>query len=60
MLGLASVGLVVIYPVMKRFTYWPQAILAVVFNWGALLGFSAVQVSCLLWMKVVKILFSVD
>ncbi|XP_022706431.1 4-hydroxybenzoate polyprenyltransferase, mitochondrial-like isoform X1 [Varroa jacobsoni] len=49
MLGLASVGLVVIYPVMKRFTYWPQAILAVVFNWGALLGFSAVQGADMSW-----------
>lgn len=44
-LGTASVGLVVLYPLMKRITYWPQAFLAVVFNWGVLLGFSAVQVS---------------
>ncbi|XP_003740877.1 4-hydroxybenzoate polyprenyltransferase, mitochondrial [Galendromus occidentalis] len=48
-LGAASVGLVVLYPLMKRFTYWPQAFLAVVFNWGVLLGFSAVQASAMNW-----------
>lgn len=31
---------------MKRFTHWPQAFLGLTFNWGALLGFSAVQGSC--------------
>jgi len=34
---------VVIYPLMKRFTYWPQAFLGLTFNWGALLGWSAAQ-----------------
>jgi len=27
---------------MKRVTYWPQAVLGLAFNWGALLGWSAV------------------
>ena len=27
---------------MKRITYWPQAVLGLAFNWGALLGWSAV------------------
>lgn len=31
---------------MKRVTYWPQFILGMTFNWGALLGWSAVQGSC--------------
>lgn len=31
---------------MKRVTYWPQLILGMTFNWGALLGWSAVQGSC--------------
>lgn len=31
---------------MKRITYWPQLILGMTFNWGALLGWSAVQGSC--------------
>ena len=28
---------------MKRVTYWPQAVLGLTFNWGALLGWAAVQ-----------------
>ena len=31
---------------MKRITYWPQFILGLTFNWGALLGWSAVQGYC--------------
>lgn len=34
---------VVIYPYMKRFTYWPQAFLGLAFNWGALLGWAAIK-----------------
>ncbi|XP_038647616.1 4-hydroxybenzoate polyprenyltransferase, mitochondrial [Scyliorhinus canicula] len=45
-LGAASLGLVIIYPLMKRLTYWPQLILGLAFNWGALLGWSAVKNSC--------------
>ncbi|XP_055495502.1 4-hydroxybenzoate polyprenyltransferase, mitochondrial [Leucoraja erinacea] len=45
-LGAASLGLVVIYPLMKRLTYWPQLILGLTFNWGALLGWSAVKGLC--------------
>lgn len=40
--GIASLGLVAIYPFMKRITHWPQAVLGLAFNWGALLGWSAV------------------
>lgn len=42
-LGASSLGLVVAYPLMKRFTYWPQLVLGFTFNWGALLGYSAVK-----------------
>ncbi|XP_028270113.1 4-hydroxybenzoate polyprenyltransferase, mitochondrial [Parambassis ranga] len=45
-LGAASLSLVVIYPLMKRITYWPQFVLGLTFNWGALLGWSAVKGSC--------------
>ena len=31
---------------MKRITYWPQAVLGLAFNWGALLGYSAIAGSC--------------
>nr|CAD7440922.1 unnamed protein product [Timema bartmani] len=46
LLGASSLGLVIIYPLMKRVTYWPQLILGMTFNWGALLGWSAVQGAC--------------
>jgi len=36
-LGAASLPLVVTYPLAKRFTNWPQAVLGLTFNWGALL-----------------------
>ncbi|XP_055632183.1 4-hydroxybenzoate polyprenyltransferase, mitochondrial [Toxorhynchites rutilus septentrionalis] len=42
-LGASSLGLVIIYPLMKRVTHWPQLVLGMTFNWGALLGCSAVQ-----------------
>ena len=42
LLGIASLGLVAIYPFMKRFTYWPQIFLGLAFNWGAILGWAAV------------------
>ncbi|KAK0165229.1 hypothetical protein PV328_003764 [Microctonus aethiopoides] len=45
-LGASSLGLVMIYPLMKRVTYWPQLILGMTFNWGALLGWSAIHGSC--------------
>ncbi len=41
-LGIASLALVAIYPFMKRYTYWPQLVLGLTFNWGALVGWTAV------------------
>ena len=40
-LGIASLGLVAVYPFAKRFTWWPQVFLGLAFNWGALLGWAA-------------------
>lgn len=40
--GIASLGIVAIYPFMKRITNWPQFVLGLAFNWGALLGWTAV------------------
>jgi 4-hydroxybenzoate polyprenyltransferase len=40
--GIASLGIVAIYPFMKRITNMPQAVLGLAFSWGALLGWSAV------------------
>ncbi len=36
--ALASLVLVAAYPFMKRITWWPQAWLGMVFNWGLLVG----------------------
>lgn len=41
-IALASLPLIVIYPFMKRITWWPQAFLGITFNWGALVGWPAV------------------
>lgn len=39
--GAASLALIALYPFMKRFTYWPQFVLGLTFNWGALMGWVA-------------------
>ncbi len=41
--GAASLVLVFTYPLMKRITFWPQFVLGLAFNWGALLGWAAVR-----------------
>lgn len=40
-LGILSLVPIVLYPLMKRVTWWPQAWLGITFNWGVLLGFTA-------------------
>ncbi len=40
-LGIASLGVVAIYPFAKRFTDWPQFFLGLAFSWGALMGWAA-------------------
>jgi len=42
LLGFAVLGLIGTYPFMKRITYWPQVFLGLNFNWGALIGWTAV------------------
>ncbi len=42
-LGASSLLLVAVYPFAKRVTYWPQAVLGLAFNWGALLGWAVVR-----------------
>jgi 4-hydroxybenzoate polyprenyltransferase len=39
--GFASLSVIVIYPFMKRITYWPQIVLGLAFSWGALMGWPA-------------------
>ena len=50
-LGVASLVLIFTYPLMKRITYWPQFVLGLAFNWGALLGWAAVTGS-LGWVPI--------
>ena len=40
-LGLGSLAVIAVYPLMKRITSWPQAVLGLAFSWGALVGWSA-------------------
>ena len=42
-LALASMPLAFTYPLMKRFTYWPQLFLGVTFNYGLILGWTSIQ-----------------
>jgi 4-hydroxybenzoate polyprenyltransferase len=39
-LGVASLAIVLVYPFMKRITYWPQIVLGLAFSWGALMGWA--------------------
>jgi 4-hydroxybenzoate polyprenyltransferase len=58
--ALASLAPVAAYPFMKRITWWPQAWLGIVFSWGALVGWAAVEsasvtlallyVGCICWV----------
>ncbi|HEY1096204.1 MAG TPA: 4-hydroxybenzoate octaprenyltransferase [Alphaproteobacteria bacterium] len=59
-IALLYVPLIVIYPLMKRITMWPQAFLAIVFNAGAIVGWAATDTpfdpltwilygTCMLW-----------
>ena len=41
--AISSLFLVCIYPLAKRFTWWPQLFLGLTFNWGVLVGYSAVM-----------------
>ena len=40
-LGMGSMILAFTYPFMKRITYWPQLFLGLTFNWGIIMGWTA-------------------
>ena len=42
-LALGSMPLAFTYPLMKRFTYWPQLFLGITFNYGLILGWTAIN-----------------
>lgn len=59
-LGFCVLPFIVLYPYMKRITWWPQLFLGITFNFGALMGWSSVTgsitweslilyVACIFW-----------
>lgn len=56
-IALLAIPLVVLYPFMKRITWWPQVWLGITFNWGILVGFAAVDSlgfgAILLWVATI-------
>ena len=47
-LALASMPLAFTYPLMKRFTYWPQLFLGITFNYGLILGWTSITAEIIL------------
>ncbi len=43
LMALLSMPLAFTYPIMKRFTYWPQLFLGVTFNYGLILAWISIQ-----------------
>ncbi|MDA8670671.1 4-hydroxybenzoate octaprenyltransferase [Candidatus Pelagibacter sp.] len=52
-LALGSMPLAFTYPLMKRYTYWPQLFLGITFNYGLILGWTAIKGE----MDIVPIIF---
>ncbi len=59
-LAISSLALVLVYPFAKRFTSYPQLVLGLAFNWGALVGWASIKgtiglpavvlyLGCVLW-----------
>ena len=53
LLALGSMPLAFSYPLMKRFTYWPQLFLGITFNYGLILGWTSINSE----ISIVPILF---
>ena len=43
LLALGSMPLAFTYPLMKRYTYWPQLFLGITFNYGLILGWTSIN-----------------
>lgn len=68
-IGLCSVFPIILYPFSKRFTHWPQAILGVTFNLGAIMAWTAstggihiaaiaVYIGCIAWTLAYDTIYS--
>ena len=53
LLALASMPLAFTYPLMKRYTYWPQLFLGVTFNYGLVLAWTSISGS----LNIVPLIF---
>ena len=53
MLAIGSMPLAFTYPLMKRYTYWPQLFLGITFNYGLLLGWTSINES----LNIIPMLF---
>ena len=60
LVGLLCTPLIVLYPLMKRITFWPQLFLGIIFNWGVIIcsvefygtitkEYLILYVACVLW-----------
>ena len=66
LVGLATVPLVVLYPLAKRFVVWPQVVLALTFNAGVLVVAATVQqpvpwvlyTACVVWTLAYDTLYA--
>lgn len=58
-LAFIALGLAAIYPLMKRFTYFPQAVLGAAFNFGIIMAFAAIQnrIPPVAWLLYIATLF---
>ena len=43
LIAIASMPLAFSYPLMKRYTYWPQLFLGITFNYGLILGWTSIN-----------------
>lgn len=72
LIGVASMLPVVLYPLAKRVTYFPQAALGLTFNVGAIMGYAAVAgqinwsvvmplyIGCFLWTMYYDTIYAVQ
>ncbi len=60
LISLLSIPLIILYPFMKRYTYWPQLTLGIIFSWGVLVvafqftettlyNFLILYIACVFW-----------
>ena len=64
-MGFVVIPLVIIYPLVKRFSYFPQFVLGLIFNWGIFIGYFSLNQTfdwriCFLYFAGVFLTISYD